>query len=89
MRWRRASVCLAWAVAALFVATSAARLVPVVRDHLAATFDLMSEGPHMSTVKALERGDDIYDPRSFLDLPHGEQVNVLTRLRDGARPRAG
>ena len=69
MRWRRASVCLAWAVAALFVATSAARLVPVVRDHLAATFDLMSEGPHMSTVKALERGDDIYDPRSFLDLP--------------------
>lgn len=45
------------------------RLVPVVRYQLAAPFDLISEGPHMSTVKALWSGFDIYARQSFLDLP--------------------
>ena len=59
----------AWtaALAALWIAL--ARLVPVVRDQLAAPFDLISEGPHMSTIKAIWRGFDIYARESFLDLP--------------------
>src|SRR6266404_3765463 len=69
MRWRHVCAAIAWIIAAVFVAAALSRVVPVVRDHLAAPFDLGSEGPHMSTVKALEHGDDIYDPRSFLDLP--------------------
>jgi MFS family permease len=56
-------VALALALAAL------SRLVPVVAAQLAAPFDLISEGPHMCTVQAIMRGLDIYDPRSFLDLP--------------------
>lgn len=45
------------------------RLVPVCRDQLAAPFDLISEGPHMCTVKAIRSGFDIYARKSFLDLP--------------------
>ena len=45
------------------------RLVPVCRHQLAAPFDLISEGPHLCTVQAIERGFDIYARESFLDLP--------------------
>jgi hypothetical protein len=44
-------------------------MVPVVRAQLAAPFDLISEGPHMCTVKAIWSGFDIYARSSFLDLP--------------------
>lgn len=46
-----------------------ARVLPVVRDQLAAPFDLISEGPHMSTIKAIWSGFSIYARESFLDLP--------------------
>jgi hypothetical protein len=69
MRAQRSSMWIAWALAALFAATSLSRLVPVCLDQLAAPFDLISEGPHMCTVKAIQAGSNIYDSRSFLDLP--------------------
>ncbi len=65
-RW---SLGIAWAAAIAVLSAALARLVPVVRDQLAAPFDLISEGPHMSTIKAIWRGFDIYDRASFLDLP--------------------
>jgi hypothetical protein len=65
-RW---SLGVAWTVALAVLWVAAARLLPVVRDQLAAPFDLISEGPHMSTIKAIWRGFDIYARESFLDLP--------------------
>jgi len=65
-RW---SLGVAWTAALAVLAVAAARLLPAVRDQLAAPFDLISEGPHMSTIKAIWRGFDIYARESFLDLP--------------------
>jgi hypothetical protein len=58
-----------WAFAGALLAVSLWRLVPVCRDQLAAPFDLISEGPHTCTVKAIRAGYDIYGRQSFLDLP--------------------
>jgi hypothetical protein len=65
----RTSAALVWTIACALLTVSLARLVPVCRAQLAAPFDLISEGPHMCTVQAIERGENIYDRRSFLDLP--------------------
>lgn len=65
-RW---SLGAAWAAALAVVGVACARLAPVVRDQLGAPFDLISEGPHMSTIKAIWQGFDIYARESFLDLP--------------------
>ncbi len=65
----RASVRLAWLAALVLAIAALSRLIPVVAAQLAAPFDLISEGPHLCTVQAIMRGYDIYDPRSFLDLP--------------------
>jgi hypothetical protein len=65
----RASARILWLAAFALAAAALARLVPVVGAHLAAPFDLISEGPHLCTVQAITSGYDIYDPRSFLDLP--------------------
>jgi len=65
-RW---SLWIAWGFAAALACVMLLRLVPVCRDQLAAPFDLISEGPHMSTVKAIQSGFDIYARASFLDLP--------------------
>ena len=65
----RASAGVLWAAALALAAASLSRLLPVVAAQLSAPFDLISEGPHLCTVQAIARGNDIYDPRSFLDLP--------------------
>ena len=55
----------AW-VAALAVAVLAAtRLAGVARDQLAAPFDLVSEGPHLSAVLAIRDGVDVFDPAMY------------------------
>jgi hypothetical protein len=58
-----------WLAAAAVLVAALTRLVPVARDQLAAPFDLISEGPHLSTVKAIRDGFNIYDPTTVLDLP--------------------
>ncbi len=58
-----------WLAAAAVLIAALTRLVPVVRAQLAAPFDLISEGPHLSTVKAIRDGSNIYDPATVLDLP--------------------
>jgi hypothetical protein len=65
-RW---SLVVAWGCAVALAGAALARLIPVVRDQLRAPFDLISEGPHMCTVKAIWSGSDIYARASFLDLP--------------------
>ncbi len=65
----RLSLPIAWTAALTLALAALARLLPVVRNQLAAPFDLISEGPHMCTVKAIWSGFDIYARRSFLDLP--------------------
>ncbi|MCC6763643.1 MAG: hypothetical protein IT293_03190 [Deltaproteobacteria bacterium] len=65
----RGSLLVVWSAALALAGAALARLVPVVRDQLRAPFDLISEGPHMCTVKALWAGFDIYARGSFLDLP--------------------
>jgi hypothetical protein len=65
----RISLGVAWTAALAVLGIALARLLPVVRDQLAAPFDLISEGPHMSTIKAIWAGFDIYARESFLDLP--------------------
>jgi len=67
--WARSSRAIAWIFAAVMVGVMLQRLVPVCRDQLAAPYDLISEGPHMCTVQAIQRGGDIYGRGSFLDLP--------------------
>ena len=59
----------AWLVAVAVLVAALGRLAPVVRDQIAAPFDLISEGPHLSTVKAIREGFNIYDPATVLDLP--------------------
>ncbi|HEY2385433.1 MAG TPA: hypothetical protein VGK30_00610 [Candidatus Binatia bacterium] len=64
------------------------RLVPVVAAQLAAPFDLISEGPHLCTVQAIMRGGDIYDPRSFLDMPfYMSPYSPLFHVLDAALPQ--
>jgi hypothetical protein len=46
-----------------------ARLVPIVRDQLAAPFDLISEGPHLELITAIREGFNIYAPESHVDSP--------------------
>jgi hypothetical protein len=65
----RPSTWIAWIFALAILAVMLQRLLPVARAQLAAPYDLISEGPHMSTVQAIERGFDIYASRNFLDLP--------------------
>jgi hypothetical protein len=69
MASRRASEAVVWLIAVALLACALARLVVVSRHQLAAPFDLISEGPHMSTIKAIRAGYNIYDSASFLDLP--------------------
>jgi hypothetical protein len=65
----RPATWIAWIVALAAVAVMLHRLLPVARAQLTAPYDLISEGPHMCTVQAIERGFDIYASRNFLDLP--------------------
>ena len=58
-----------WLAAAAVLVAAFTRLAPVVRHQLAAPFDLISEGPHLSTIKAIRDGFNIYDPATVLDLP--------------------
>jgi len=58
-----------WLFAGVLAACSLSRVAAVSWDQLAAPFDLISEGPHMTTVKAFREGYNIYDPASFLDVP--------------------
>src|SRR6266404_6147201 len=46
-----------------------ARLIPIIRDQLAAPFDLISEGPHLQLMIAVRDGFNIYAPESHLDSP--------------------
>jgi hypothetical protein len=76
-------------LAALALACAALwRVAPVVAAQLAAPFDLISEGPHMCTVQAIVRGTDIYDPRSFLDLPfYMSPYSPLFHVLDAVLPQ--
>ncbi len=53
----------------LLVAAAMSRLLPIVRDQLAAPFDLISEGPSMSLIEAVRDGFNIYAPESYTGLP--------------------
>ncbi len=65
----RSSRVIAWFVAAAMMVVMLQRLLPVCLAQLAAPYDLISEGPHMCTVQAIQRGADIYARESFLDRP--------------------
>ncbi|MBI3770587.1 MAG: hypothetical protein HY271_19125 [Deltaproteobacteria bacterium] len=65
----RSSQVALWLAALTLLSASLVRIVGVASDQLVAPFDLVSEGPHMSAVKAIRAGVNIYDPASVFDLP--------------------
>jgi len=54
---------------ALVVIGSLGRLFFVAKDHLTVPFDLAFESPNLCTVKAIQKGQNIYDPAMYENLP--------------------
>jgi hypothetical protein len=48
---------------------SLSRLFCAARDHLVAPFDVVFETPHICTIKAIQKGHNIYDPAMYKKLP--------------------
>jgi hypothetical protein len=54
---------------ALVAFGSLGRLFFVTQDHLTVPFDLAFESPNLCTIKAIQKGQNIYDPAMYENLP--------------------
>lgn len=61
---------LTWILALAIVCAALGRVVGVARVQLAAPFDLISEGPHLTTVEAIRNGINVYAPASYEGPPY-------------------
>lgn len=53
----------------IIVISSLSRLFFAAKDHLVAPFDVVFETPHVCTIKAIQKGQNIYDPAIYKKLP--------------------